>query len=426
MFAPTSPQGYYAASAEPPPPRPTVKHASRADVCVIGAGLTGLTAALRLADKGAVVSVIEAETVGFAASGRNGGQIHTGLRKDQAQLERWLGPLHALDLWTLAEDAKRLIHDLVARYAISCDLKPGLVIAAHNARAARALADDTAHLAKNYGYYAARMIGADEACQALGTPIYGAARFDSGGGHLHPLRFVRGLAGAAEKAGAVIWENSPALTIESGAANVIVRTPGGTIAADRVLLATDAFSGQLVPELAPFIAHIESFITATAPLPPALAAAILPCDAAVADTRHVLDYYRKSADGRLLFAGRESYFRPPADIAALVRPRMLTVYPALASVATDYAWRGTVGVTRTRMPHFGRLGERLLFAHGYSGQGVALACLGGTLMADAALGKPEQFDVFARVPAQRFPGGASLRKPLIAAALLAFKMIDAF
>ncbi len=425
MSASSLPQGYYAASAEPRPPRPAVNHAIRADVCVIGAGFTGLTAALQLAEKGAVVSLVEAETVGFAASGRNGGQIHTGLRKDQAELERWLGPLHARDLWTLAEDAKRLIRDLVARHAIACDLKLGLVIAAHNARAARVLADDTAHLAKVYGYYAARMIGADETREALGTPIYTAARFDSGGGHLHPLRFARGLAGAAEKAGVAIWENSPALTIEPAAANLVVRTPEGTITADHVLLATDAFSGRLAPELAPFIGHVESFVTATAPLPPALAAAILPCDAAVADTRHVLDYYRKSADRRLIFAGRESYFRPPTDIAALVRPRMLHVYPALASVPTDYAWRGTVSITRTRMPHFGRLGERVLFAHGYSGQGVALACLGGQLMADAVLGEPQRFDAFARVPAARFPGGAFLRKPMIAAALLAFKVIDA-
>jgi gamma-glutamylputrescine oxidase len=160
-------------------------------------------------------------------------------------------------------------------------------------------------------------------------------------------------------------------------------------------------------------------------LPPAFAAAIIPSDAAVADTRHVLDYYRKSADARLLFAGRESYFRPPRDIAALVRPRMLHVFPALEEIGIEFAWRGTVGITRTRMPHFGRLGERMLFAHGYSGQGVALACLGGTLIAEAILGRPEGFEAFARVPAQRFPGGPLLRKPFVAAALLAFKFLDA-
>lgn len=422
---PSPPQGYYAVSAASPPPRPVLRHSVRADICVVGAGFTGLSAALASAASGAITAVVERDTPGFAASGRNGGQIHTGLRKDQAELERWLGPVHAHDLWTLSEESKELIRDLAARYAPDCELKPGLVIAAHNERAAAALADDTAHLAQRYGYFAARMMDAAETQAVLGTPIYKAARFDKGGGHLHPLRLARGLAAAAERAGAAIWEHSPAMALEPQGTTVIVRTPEGSIEADRVILAVDAFSGELVPELAPFIGHVESFVTATAPLPPALAAAIIPSDAAVADTRHVLDYYRKSADGRLLFAGRESYFRPPEDVAALVRPRMLHVFPALADVPTDYAWSGTVGITRTRMPHFGRLGERVFFAHGYSGQGVALSCLAGRLMAEAAQGRSERFDVFARVPAERFPGGQLLRKPLVAAALLAFKMLDA-
>jgi gamma-glutamylputrescine oxidase len=391
----------------------------------VGGGFTGLCAALHLAEKGVVVALVEAETIGFAASGRNGGQIHTGLRKEQAELERWLGPVHAHDLWSLTEESKALVRTLIARHTIACELKSGLVIAAHNARALAALTDDTAYLARFYGYFPARMMDADETRASLGTPIYPGARFDAGGGHLHPLKFVRGLAEAAERAGTAIWEQSPAIALEPEDDQVVVRTAEGSISASRVILATDAFGGILVPELAPFIGHVESFVTATAPLEPEIAKAVLPSDAAVADTRHVLDYYRKSADGRLIFAGRESYFRPPRDVAALVRPRMLHVYPALESVSTEYAWSGTVGITRTRMPHFGRLGDRVLFAHGYSGQGVALACLGGKLMAEAALGEPERFDVFARVPAERFPGGESLRKPLIAAALVAYKVIDA-
>jgi gamma-glutamylputrescine oxidase len=419
------PQGYYAASAGEPRPRPSLRHDLKADVCVIGGGFTGLSAALHLAEKGLVATLLEAETVGCAASGRNGGQIHTGLRKDQAELEKWLGPVHAHDLWTLTEEAKALLPALAQRHHIDCELKPGLVIAAHNAAAARALADDTAHLARHYGYFAARMMDAPETEQMLGTPIYPAARFDAGGGHLHPLRLVRGLATAAEKAGAAIWEHSRALALEASAEGVVVSTGEARVTAAHVVLATDAYSGVLAPALAPFIGHVESFVTATAPLPEDLAAKVLPSDAAVADTRHVLDYYRKSADRRLLFAGRESYFRPPRDIAALVRPRMLHVYPELARVPTEYAWSGTVGITRTRMPHFGRLGERVFFAHGYSGQGVALSCLAGKLMAEAATGAPERFDVFARVPARPFPGGEFLRKPLVTAALFAFKVMDA-
>jgi gamma-glutamylputrescine oxidase len=419
------PQGYYAASATTPRPRASLEGAESADICVIGAGYTGLSAALHAAEAGARVSLVEAQSVGFAASGRNGGQIHTGLRKDQAELETWLGPVHARDLWNLTEESKALVRALIERYGIACDLKRGLVIAAHNAQAVRALEADTEHLATAYGYADARMMDAEETAAQLGTTIYPAARIDSGGGHLQPLSYARGLADAAEAAGVTIWEHSPALGWDEDAAKIRVRCAQGSVTADRVVLACDALTGTIAPSLDRFIGHVESFVTATAPLPPTLAERIVACDAAVADTRHVLDYYRKSADGRLIFAGREAYFGMPSDIAALVRPRMLQVFPALADVPTEYAWSGTVGITVTRMPHFGRLGERVCFAHGYSGQGVALATLGGKLLAEAALGTPERFEVFARVPARAFPGGRLLRKPLVAAALFAFKIVDA-
>ncbi len=421
----TEPQGYYAASAGPARRRDRLDGDKRCDVCVIGAGYTGLSAALHAAEAGARVELIEAQAIAFAASGRNGGQIHTGLRMNQKELETWLGPQHARDLWLLAEESKALVRSLVESRAIACELKQGLVIAAHNLAAARALAKDTEHLACAYGYAQAHMMDASDTQKQLGTGVYPAARFDAGGGHLHPLLFARGLAAAAEAAGAVIREDSPALSLERQGDHVVVHTSHGRVIADRVLLACDAFTGSIAPQLDRFIGHVESFVTATAPLPVELAERIIPCDAAVADTRHVLDYYRKSADRRLLFAGREAYFRMPSDIAGLVRPRMLQVFPELAGVPTEYAWSGTVGITVTRLPHFGRLSERILFAHGYSGQGVALATLGGMLLAEVATGKAERFDVFARVPARAFPGGRALRKPLIAAALLAFKFLDA-
>jgi gamma-glutamylputrescine oxidase len=419
------PQGYYAASAGIPPRRAALSGARQADICIIGGGYTGLSAALCAAEAGARVELLEAHTVGFGASGRNGGQIHSGLRKSQAQLEAWLGPVHARDLWTLAQDAKVLVHQHIEAHRIACELKRGLVIAAHDRAAARALDQEAEHLAGAYGYSELHMLDATETAARLGTTVYPGSQYDAGGGHLHPLLFARGLASAAESAGAVLWERSSALTIESSRSDVVVHAAAGKISAEHVILACDAYSASVAPTLGPFIAHVESFVTATAPLPPELAEHVIPSGVAVADTRHVLDYYRKSGDGRLLFAGREAYFGVPGNIAALVRPRMLHVFPRLRSVPTEYAWSGTVGITVTRMPHFGRLSERVLFAHGYSGQGVALAILGGQVLAEAALGRPERFEVFARVPPRPFPGGRFLRKPLVAAALLAFKIADA-
>jgi gamma-glutamylputrescine oxidase len=424
MAGSTAPQGYYAASAHTTPARPRLAGTIKADVCVIGAGFTGLSAALQLAQSGAKVVVVEADTVGFAASGRNGGQIHTGHRKSQEELERWLGKVHARDLWDLCEESKALLRDNVHTHGIDCDLKDGLVIAAHNTRAIAPLVHDTEYMAKHYGYSQMRMMDAAETAQQLGTDVYPAARYDMGGGHIHPLNYARGLATAAEKAGAIIYENSRARTFDEDRAGVNVRCVDGIVTAGHVLLATDAFSGDLAPQLAKYIGHVESFVSATEPLGEDLNAKVLPCDAAVADTRHVLDYYRKSADGRMLYAGRESYWTVPKDIAAIVRPRMLSVFPNLRDVKTEYAWSGAVGITATRMPHLGRLSPRVLFAYGYSGQGVALANIGGKVIAEAALGNSERFDVFARVPATPFPGGPLLRKPLVSAALMWFKLMD--
>jgi gamma-glutamylputrescine oxidase len=419
------PQGYYAASAPTAPSRPSLGGEKTADVCVVGGGFTGLSAALHLALAGTRVVLLETDKVGFAASGRNGGQIHTGQRKEQADLETWLGKTHARDLWTLSEEAKATVRSLAREHNIACDLKDGLIIAAHDQAALRALEEDTEHLARDYAYSAARMMRTEETAVATGSRLYPGGRLDMGGGHLHPLKFVRGLASAAERAGAVIFEGSRALSVERSATGTTVRTAAGSVLSGHTILACDAFTGALVPELAKFIAHVESFIVATTPLDPDLNLSVLPSDCAVADTRHVLDYYRKSADRRMLFAGREAYWNPPADIAGLVRPRMLAVFPQLAAQPIEYAWRGTVGITRTRMPHFGRLGERVLFAHGYSGQGVAMANLGGKLLAEAVMGNPERFEVMARVPAKAFPGGSLLRKPLVTASLLAFKILDA-
>jgi len=391
---------------------------------VVGGGYTGLSAALHLARSGIEAIVLEAERIAFAASGRNGGQIHSGFRKEQSFLERWLGEAHARDLWTLAEESKALVRTLIAEHGIDCELRNGLIIAAHDARARDDLDRDAEHLNARYNF-PIRMLDRRAITSAVGADLYPGGTFDDTGGHLHPLKFARGLAHAATAAGVTIFEHSRAKAIREGGSSVVVETDSGSIEAETVILACDAFSGSLVPALARNIGHVESFIVATEPLGDR-ASTVLPSDAAVADTRHVLDYYRKSTDGRLLFAGRESYFTPPKDVVRLVRPRMLRVFPQLADVRIEYGWSGTVGITYTRMPHFGRIGQRVLFAHGYSGHGVALSIGGGRALAEAALGSTDRFDTLARVPVRTFPGGTWLRKPLITAGLMWFKVLDGF
>ena len=258
---------------------------------------------------------------------------------------------------------------------------------------------------------------------ATGASRYVGGTFDRSGGHLHPLKFAYGLSSAAQAAGVSLHEGSPVRAVRDERERVIIETDAGRVDAKYAVLACDAFSGAVAPELAKYIGHVESFIVATEQLPAQMT--VVPSDAAVADTRHVLDYYRKTADGRLLFAGRESYFGTPTNIAGLVRPRMLRVFPFLADIRIEFAWSGTVGITYTRMPHFGRLSPRVFFGHGYSGHGVALSIIGGKLLGEAALGASERFGVLARVPAVPFPGGQWLRRPMIAAALAWYKLVDA-
>ena len=418
------PNSYYAQMAAATQPRRAFAGKGKADVIIVGGGYTGVSAALHLAEAGAKVVLLEAARIGFAASGRNGGQIHGGFRKDQDELEKWLGKERARGLWALAEEAKALIRERVRKHNIACALTDGVIIAAHSRRAARRLDADTHYLNEHYEYTKARILNAEETNALIGTRIYHGGRYDLGGGHLHPLAFALGLAHAAEQAGAAFYEESRVLSLEANGNGVTARLDSGFVTADHAILACDAFTSTLAPELASYLATVDSHIVATEPLPEHLRSNILTNNAAVADTRHVVDYYRMSADHRLLFAGGEYIFGPVKDIAALVRPHMLKVFPQLRGTRITHAWGGTVGITRTRMPHFGRLNKRILFGHGYSGHGVALATLGGKVLAEAALGKSERFDLLASVPAKRFPGGAALRRPLVAAALLGLKLAD--
>ncbi|WP_340108989.1 FAD-binding oxidoreductase [Pikeienuella sp. HZG-20] len=414
---------WYAATAAARADHPPLKGRTKADICVVGGGYTGLSAALHLAERGFDVVLLDAHRVGWGASGRNGGQVGSGQRLGQRDLEALLGRAHADQLWALAEEAKALVKALIRRHAIACSLRPGLIHAAHRARLAPALRRESAHLAARYGHQT-EYLDRDALHALVGSPAYHAGLIDPGAAHLHPLNYALGLARAAAAAGVRIHENSEAVSIEDQT-RPLVRTADGVVEADQAILACNGYLGGLAPDIAARVMPINNFIIATEPLTPERARSLIANDMAVADTKFVVNYYRLSPDRRLLFGGGESYgYRFPSDIKAFVRTRMLKIYPQLRDARIDFGWGGTLAITRNRMPHLARSGAAILSASGYSGHGVAMATLAGALAAEAAAGQAERFDIFASVPSPRFPGGGRLRWPLLALAMLWYRLRD--
>ena len=410
------PQSWYAATATPLDPFSPLSGETRADVCVIGGGFTGLSAALHLAEQGRKVVLLEAHRVGFGASGRNGGQLGSGQRVGQQALERMVGRDDAAKLWEQGQAAKALVRSLVARHEIDCHLKPGIAHACFNAREMREEHEEAAHLAAQYGYDQIELLEAEAFRALVPSPTYHGGTLDMGAGHLHPLAFALGLARAAASAGVQIHERSEALEITHGAQPVI-RTREGRVTCDHLILACNGYLGGLDRKVAARVMPINNFILATEPLGED-AAKILTRDIAVADSKFVVNYYRLSHDKRLLFGGGESYgYRFPADITQTVRKPMLEIYPHLKDTRIDYAWGGTLAITMKRLPYLTRVANNVLSASGYSGHGVGNATHAGKLMADLVAGQSEGFDTMARVPSIPFPGGAALRAPLLALAM---------
>lgn len=413
------PRSWYAESTPLLPPFPPLAGDRACDVCIVGGGYTGLSAALRLAEHGREVVLIDAHRVGWGASGRNGGQVGSGQRVDPLALAQMVGSDEARTLWHLGEEAKALVVALIDRHGIACGLRPGVLHADHRRRYlphSRALAT---HMREDLGYPQARFVDTEELRSLLGTKAYFGGVLDQGAWHLHPLAYALGLARAADRAGAVIAENTRALAVDPGDP-AMVTTDRGRIRAKEVILAANGYLGRLEPRVAARVMPINNFIIATEPLPEALAREIIRDDVAVADSRFVINYYKLSEDRRLLFGGGESTgLRFPADIAGLVRPRMLAIYPQLRKVAITHAWGGTLGITWPRLPHVARIAPGLLSAGGYSGHGVSIATWCGRLLADHLTGQDPN-DTLARLgrlPVRRFPGGTLLRHPLLILAM---------
>lgn len=412
---------WYADTAGDFPEQPPLDGDIEAKVCVVGAGFTGLGAALALALRNKVV-VLEADRIGAAATGRNGGQVHTGQRRDQAWLEKTVGRDDALALWRLAEDARAHFRTLTA--AIPCDWRPGMIHARHRPGGEAEDAAYIALMAERYGYDQLALIGEADLAHELGTDVYFGGLIDRGGGHVHPLKLARGMARQAMAAGAVIHEHTRAQTWRREGGRIVVETAKGRVVCDQLILSGDGSLNVMAGPARARVMPINNFIAVTAPLGD-LAGEIIRSNAAVSDSRFVVNYFRKTPDGRLLFGGGENY-RPgfPRDIAGLVRKNLAKVFPRLADVPITHAWGGTLGITMSRMPFVGQVAQDVWVASGYSGQGVMLAPYVGKLLADAALGRIDGVDLLSRPPTPPFPGGRLLRWPLTVAGLSWYALRD--
>jgi gamma-glutamylputrescine oxidase len=390
---------------------------------VIGAGYTGLTAALHLAKAGYDVVLLEAQRVGFGASGRNGGQVGSGQRLEQDALERSQGKDDARLLWQIAEDAKAEVQLLIRDHGIDCAYKPGVAHAdwhAGDVGAAHAYAEK---LARDYGYDQIEPLDRDKIGALIGSDVFHGGTLDRGAGHLHPLRYALGLARAAAEAGVRIFERSEVHSLTSGD-TPSVQTRHGMATCNQIVLAANGYHGHLVGQVANKVMPINNFIVATEPLGKR-ADEILAQDIAVADSKFVVNYWRLSEDRRLLFGGGESYgYKFPKDIAGLVRKPMLAIYPQLADAKITHAWGGTLAITMSRMPYFGHPMPNVFSAAGYSGHGVAMASLAGRIIAETIAGHSERFDVMARVALPNFPGGAGFRSPILALAMTWYSLRD--
>lgn len=417
------PSSYYAATARGIVEYPTLAESIRTDICIIGGGYTGLSAALHLAERGYAVCVIEANKIGWGASGRNGGQLHSAQRREQSTLEKWFGKDHAHRLFALGEEAKYLVKSLIREHDIACDWQEGLIHAVHKQRYLPDMAKEIDLLRKDYGVDDITLLTRDEMAGAIGTDVYFGGWREQSAGHLHPLNYALGLARAASTAGARLHEHTPALRVIDGTIPR-VETPYGVITANTVILAGNGYLHGIDPDTESRVMPLHNFILTTEPLGQR-ADQIIPRREAVADSRFVVYYWRLTRDNRLLFGGGETYGSSfPKDIKSFVRPHMLKLYPNLADVKIDYAWGGTLAVTMKRLPYIRRLRSGVYTACGYSGQGVGTATFAGKILAEAIAGENERFDVFSKLPAPPFPGGRLFRTPTLALAMTWYALRD--
>lgn len=419
-------KSYYEASVVRPAACAPLEGAVEADVVVVGGGFAGLSAALELAQRGMSVVLLEADRIGSGASGRNGGQAIVGYASGQGPFEDQLGQADAQRAWDLSVEAVHLIEQRIAAHGIECDWRRGYTYVADSPKKAKALREE-------FKDHSARGIASDwaegaDVARFIRSPRYVAAFRENTSGHLHPLKYALGLAEAAKAAGVRIHEHSPVTGLDRGR-RLVARTAKGQVTARFGVLAGNCmlpeYGPRVAPEIAPRIMPVGTYIVGTAPLDPALCERLIPGRAAVCDNNFVLDYFRFSADHRMLFGGRVSYTTmTPPDLKGVMARRMGAVFPELKDVPVEFVWGGFVDISMNRAPDFGRLGDNLYYLQGFSGHGVALTGLAGQMVAEAVAGQAGRFDLFARLKHHAFPGGPLLRTPSLALGMLWHRMKD--
>ena len=413
---------YYAASANEIPDYSPLRGAKSSDVCVIGAGFTGLSAALQLSERGFKVHVIEANKVAWGASGRNGGQMIGGISGEN-RISKSLGADGESIVWDMRWKGHQIIRERVKTYGIQCDLKSGYLDVAIKPRHVQGLEAEFTELKRHNFPCEIKLLSKQEIRDTIGTNAYIGGLLNMGNGHLHPLNLCIGEAKAAVNLGVTIYEQSPVLRIEKQSKPMVV-TEQGSITADFVVLAGNAYH-FLEPKLRGIMFPVNSFILATEPLSEDIVCEINPQDLAVCDPNYILEYFRLSADKRLLFGGRCNYFgRDPDVIKRHLMPRMLKIYPQLAGTRIDFSWGGTIGVPINRVPQIGRIDNNIFYSQGYSGHGVNVTHLAGQIIADAVAGTFDRFDIFANIKPFTIPGQHIFRRQMVGLGMLYYALKD--
>ncbi|MGU3309923.1 NAD(P)/FAD-dependent oxidoreductase [Pseudomonas sp. M5A4_2d] len=418
-------QSYYLASANAMPERPSLGTDLSADVCVIGGGFTGVNTAIELAQRGLSVILLEARRIGWGASGRNGGQLIRGIGHDVSGFAKYVGEEGVRYLERAGIDSVALVGERIREHAIDCDLRWGFCELANTPAQFAAFKGEQDSLAAMGYAHQTRLVGPQDMPQVVGSVAYAGGLVDMGSGHLHPLNLVLGEAQVAESLGVRIFEHTQVLELIHGD-TVQVRCAGGTVRAASLVLACNAHLDELEPRLSGKVLPAGSYIIATEPLSETLAKQLIPQNFALCDQKVGLDYYRLSADRRLLFGGACHYSgRDPADIAAYMQPKLLKVFPHLANTPIEFQWGGKIGITANRFPQVGRLKQypNVFYAQGYSGHGLNVTHWCAKLLAEAIhAGHSQGLDIFSQVPHMTFPGGKALRSPLLALGMLWFRL----